>query len=126
VLLTVAGLLTGETSRLELAGVSAKSLLALLYLILVGAIVGYSAYIWLLRVSTPAKVSTYAYVNPVVAVLLGWLFAAEELSLRVAAAAAVIVAGVALITLSRQPRVAGPGPAAGAARPRHEGGNDST
>jgi drug/metabolite transporter (DMT)-like permease len=126
VLLSLAGLVAGETSRLDFAAMSAKSLLALLYLILVGAIVGYSAYIWLLRVSTPAKVSTYAYVNPVVAVLLGWLFAAEELSLRVAAAAAVIVAGVALITLSRQPRVAGPGPAAGAARPRHDGGNDST
>jgi drug/metabolite transporter (DMT)-like permease len=125
-LLTVAGLLTDETSRLELAGVSVKSLLALLYLILIGAIVGYSAYIWLLRVSTPAKVSTYAYVNPVVAVLLGWLLAGEELSLRVAAASAVIVAGVALITLSRQPRVAGPGPAAGAARLRNGGGNDST
>jgi drug/metabolite transporter (DMT)-like permease len=119
-LLIVAGLAMGEASRLELAAVSTKSIVALLYLILIGALVGYSAYIWLLRASTPARVSTYAYVNPVVAVLLGWLLAGEELSLRVAAAAAVIVGGVALITLSRQPRVAGPGPAAGSVRPQNE------
>jgi drug/metabolite transporter (DMT)-like permease len=65
-----------------------------------GSLVAFSAYVWLLRVSTPARVSTYAYVNPVVAVLLGWAFAEEALTLRMLIAAAVIVSGVALITLS--------------------------
>ncbi|HUF70623.1 MAG TPA: drug/metabolite exporter YedA [Longimicrobiales bacterium] len=100
-LLILAGLVSGEAAKIDASAISAKSVLALIYLILIGAIVGYSAYIWLLRVSTPARVSTYAYVNPVVAVLLGWLFAGETVSPRVIAAAAVIVAGVALITLSR-------------------------
>jgi drug/metabolite transporter (DMT)-like permease len=74
-----------------------------LYLIVFGSIVAFSAYIWLLRVSTPARVSTYAYVNPVVAVLLGWSLAGEELTVRVAVAAAIIVSGVALITLAPTP-----------------------
>jgi drug/metabolite transporter (DMT)-like permease len=83
-------------------------LLAFFYLIVFGAIVGYSAYIWLLRVTTPARVSTYAYVNPVVAVVLGWALAGEELTARMGVAALVIVAGVALITLSRE-RTRAPG-----------------
>ncbi len=65
-----------------------------------GSIIAFSAYIWLLRVSTPTRVSTYAYVNPVVAVLLGWALAGEALTVRMIIAAAVIVSGVALITLA--------------------------
>jgi drug/metabolite transporter (DMT)-like permease len=103
-LLTGAGVLTGELGRIDPAGVSLKSLLAVLYLIVFGAIIGYSAYVWLLRVSTPARVSTYAYVNPVVAVLLGWALAGEALSARMGIAAAIIITGVALITLEEQSR----------------------
>jgi drug/metabolite transporter (DMT)-like permease len=66
-----------------------------------GSLIGFTAYTYLLRVSTPAKVSTYAYVNPVVAVFLGWAFAAEELTARTLVAAAVILAGVAIITGAR-------------------------
>jgi drug/metabolite transporter (DMT)-like permease len=119
VMLLLLGVLTGDIGRLDLAGVSARSVLAFLYLITFGAIVGYSAYIWLLRVSTPARVSTYAYVNPVVAVLLGWAFAGEPLTARMGLAALVIIAGVALITLSHVPRsVPGPSPGtSGAERP---------
>jgi drug/metabolite transporter (DMT)-like permease len=110
--LLAVGTLAGEWSRIELTGVSIRSLLALLYLILIGAIVGYTAYIWLLRVTTPARASTYAYVNPVVAVLLGWLFAGEVISARMVVAACIIIAGVALITIARRPRVmTGPSPA---------------
>ncbi len=69
-----------------------------------GSIVAFTSYVWLLRVSTPARVSTYAYVNPIVAVLLGWAFAGEALTPRMMVAAAVIVSGVALITLA--PRAA--------------------
>jgi drug/metabolite transporter (DMT)-like permease len=78
-----------------------KSLLAVLYLIVFGAIIGYSAYVWLLRVVSPARVSTYAYVNPVVAVLLGWALAGEALTARMGVAAVVIIGGVALITVGQ-------------------------
>jgi drug/metabolite transporter (DMT)-like permease len=104
VLLLIAGTLTGEWSRLDIAAVSTKSLLAVAYLIVFGDIIGYSAYVWLLRVASPARVATYAYVNPVVAVLLGWAIAGEVFTLRMAVAAAVIITGVALITIEEQSR----------------------
>jgi drug/metabolite transporter (DMT)-like permease len=119
--LTLFGLLLGEAGAVDLAAVSTRSALALLYLILFGSLVGYTAYIWLLRATTAAKVATYAYVNPVVAVLLGWLFAGEALTGRMAGAAVVIVLGVAVITATRgagaasgEPAAPGPG-----ARRRH-------
>jgi drug/metabolite transporter (DMT)-like permease len=90
----------GEPWSLHVSAVSLKSALGLVYLIVLGSIVAFSAYIWLLRVSTPARVSTYAYVNPVVAVFLGWALAGEALTTRMMVAAAVIVSGVALITLA--------------------------
>lgn len=97
--LLVLGTVTGEWSRVDPGDVSTRSMLALLYLIIFGSLIAYSAYVWLLRVTTPARVSTYAYVNPIVAVLLGWGFASEPLTLRMGLAAIVIIAGVALITL---------------------------
>ena len=103
-LLFLTGTLSGEWGRLDPSSVSLSSLLAVLYLIVFGSIIGYSAYVWLLRVSTPARVSTYAYVNPVVAVLLGWAIVDEAFTLRMAVAAAIIVAGVALITLEEHAR----------------------
>ena len=101
-LLLLAGVVLGE--RLVLADVSAKSAGALAYLVFFGAIVGYSAYVWLLKVSTPAKASTYAYVNPIVAVLLGWALADEPLGPRVLSASVAVVAAVALITTARAAR----------------------
>jgi drug/metabolite transporter (DMT)-like permease len=100
VALSLLGLGLGEPWRIDLAAFSLRSILALLYLIVFGSIVAFSAYVWLLRVSTPARVSTYAYVNPVIAVFLGWLLADEALTARMLIAAAVIVSGVALITLA--------------------------
>jgi len=99
--LLIASIIAGEGANFEIAAVSTRSLLALAYLIVFGAIIGFSAYLWLLRVSTPARVSTYAYVNPIVAVLLGWALAGEALTMRMGIAAAIIIAGVALITASR-------------------------
>jgi drug/metabolite transporter (DMT)-like permease len=96
-LLAILGLATGELSRFDPSAVTAKSLVAVVYLFLFGSLVGFSAYLWLLRVSTPARVSTYAYVNPIVAVLLGWWVGGEELSTRILLAAAVIIGAVALI-----------------------------
>lgn len=112
-LLCFAAILTGEPGRLVLGQVALRSVLALGYLVVVGAIVGYSAYVWLLRVVPPAQVSTYAYVNPLVAVFLGWALAGEPLTARMLLAAAVIVGGVALITLARpRRRMAAPHPRA--------------
>ncbi len=95
--LALIGVLSGELGRFDPSAVTAKSLWATLYLFLFGSLVGFSAYLWLLRNAAIARVSTYAYVNPVVAVLLGWALAGEPFSPRVAVATAVIVGAVALI-----------------------------
>jgi drug/metabolite transporter (DMT)-like permease len=100
-LLWIAGLLFGEGARLNLSAVSAKSALSLAYLVVFGSLVGFSAYVWLLKVSTPARVSTYAYVNPIVAVLLGAALAGEPVTLRVMLSALVIIGAVALIIAAR-------------------------
>ena len=92
------GLVVGELPRLNLGAVSTRSALALLYLIAIGALVGFTAFFWLLANTTPAKSTTYAYVNPVVAIVLGWAIAGEPLTARILVAAAVIIAGVVMIT----------------------------
>ena len=102
-LLSLAGTVAGEWGDLDLGNASARSLLALLYLLLAGSIIGYTAYIWLLRHASPTHVATYAYVNPVVAVFLGWLLASEPITARVLAAAAIIVVGVAVIVSAPAP-----------------------
>ena len=97
--LFVVALAGGEHARVEWNAVSTRSWIALLYLIVFGSWVGFTAYIWLLRVSTPSRVSTYAYVNPVIAVFLGWLVLGETVSGRMAWGALVVLAGVITITL---------------------------
>ena len=74
------------------------------YLVIIGAVVGYTAYIWLLRHCDPAKVATYAYVNPIVAVLLGAAFAGETLSMRTLVAASLIIGSVAMVITAQQLR----------------------
>ena len=96
--LALAGILTGETTRLNLPGISLQSLLGLGYLIVFGSLVGFSAYTWLLRVAPTSLVSTYAYVNPLVALLVGALLANESFSARTLLAAGVILGAVALTT----------------------------
>jgi drug/metabolite transporter (DMT)-like permease len=102
VLLTFAGLLTGEHHRFDASRISALSMGAFAYLVIIGALVGYTAYIFLLRHCAPAKVATYAYVNPIVAVLLGALFAGETLSSRSIIAAGLIIGSVALVITVQQ------------------------
>jgi drug/metabolite transporter (DMT)-like permease len=104
ILLLVAGIITGELPRFHLGSVSLLSLGSFIYLVLIGAVVGYTAYIWLLRHCDPAKVATYAYVNPIVAVLLGTLFAGETVTVRTLIAAALIIGSVALIITAQQLR----------------------
>jgi drug/metabolite transporter (DMT)-like permease len=97
-LLLLLSLVTGDYKRLNLASASWVSLGAFAYLLVFGSLVGFTAYSWLLRHVTTARAATYAYVNPVVAVFLGWFFASEPLTLRMLVAAAVIVGSVMLIT----------------------------
>jgi drug/metabolite transporter (DMT)-like permease len=96
-LLWLAGLASGEGAQLHLAAITLKSLLALGYLVVFGSLLGFSSYVWLLKVTTPARASTYAFVNPVIAVLLGWAFAGETITPRIAVAGGIIVAAVCLI-----------------------------
>ncbi|HZT61397.1 MAG TPA: EamA family transporter [Pyrinomonadaceae bacterium] len=96
-LMIAAGTITGEWKSFDAAHVSALSAVALLYLIVCGSVVAFTAYSWLLRTVTPARASTYAYVNPLVAVLLGWALAGEELTTRTILAAVVITASVVVI-----------------------------
>ncbi len=96
-LLALVGVGAGELGRFDPAAVSAKSVLATVYLFVFGSIVGFSAYLWLLRVTTASRVSTYAYVNPIVAVFLGWALAGEALTPRVFLASVVIVGAVAVV-----------------------------
>ena len=100
-ILLAAGTTTGEWAAFHPTAITLRSVLALLFLIVFGAIVGFTAYLWLLRNANLATVSTYAYVNPVVAVFLGWGLAGEPFTPRIAAAAAVIVGSVVIITLAR-------------------------
>ena len=94
VLLFAGSLVTGELGR---ATFTAEALLAIGYLVVVGSLVGFTSYVWLLRVAPTSLVATYAYVNPVVAVFLGWLLLDEEITLQMATAGAAVVVAVALI-----------------------------
>jgi drug/metabolite transporter (DMT)-like permease len=103
-LLLIAGVITGELPRFHSGSVSMRSLWAFVYLVIIGAVVGYTAYICLLRHCDPAKVATYAYVNPIVAVLLGTFFANETVTARMLVAAVLIIGSVALIITAQQLR----------------------
>lgn len=96
----VVGTASGEWRNLDVSAISRASWIGFLYLLTFGSLLGFTAYIYLLRATTPAKAATYAYVNPVVAVLLGWAVAGELLTARTLVAAAIILAGVAIITLT--------------------------
>ncbi len=106
-LLTGISFVAGEMGAFEAEAVTGRSFFGLIYLIFFGAIVGYSAYIWLLSNTTPAKASTYAYVNPVVALFLGWLILGEPLGGRTLFASTIIVGAVALVTARGRTRTPG-------------------
>lgn len=108
IVLLALGLLAGEAGRIAPSEVSTKSALALVYLTVFGSLIAMSAYVYLLREVPVSKVSTYAYVNPIVALLLGAGLAGEELSPRTLVAAAAILGSVVLITTQRAPRSLSP------------------
>jgi drug/metabolite transporter (DMT)-like permease len=95
--LWIASFFSGEFRALHLASVSSRSWIALVYLIIFGSGIGFTAYLYILKNSTAAKVATYAFVNPVVALFLGWLIVAEPISTRTVLAAAIILTAVLLV-----------------------------
>ncbi len=97
-LLFLLALITGDLKHLNLSQASWTSIAAFFYLLVFGSLIGFTAYSWLLNNVTPARAATYGYVNPVVAVFLGWLIAHESINLRMLLATAVIVGSVVLIT----------------------------
>jgi len=96
-ILLIVGLFAGEFHGLHLGAISLRSWLALAYLMVFGSGIGFSAYIYILHQSTAARVATYAFVNPVVALFLGWLLLGETITLRTVIAAAVILTAVILV-----------------------------
>jgi drug/metabolite transporter (DMT)-like permease len=118
VILLIVALITGEFRELHVGAISVRSWLALVYLIVFGSGIGFSAYIYIIHKSTAARVSTYAFVNPVVALFLGWLIAGETITLRTVIAAAVILTAVILVITAPHPTSApatAPVPASGEA-----------
>ena len=104
VLLMIIALLTGEVNQLNIGEISTRSVVSMLYLTIFGSIVALTAYVWLLKNVLPARVVTYTYINPIIAVFLGWLVFREPITSLTLVAVAVIVAAVILITTSRRKR----------------------
>ena len=105
VLQVAVGLLAGEAVRLQASSFTPAAVGAVLYLIVFGSLIGFTAYVWLLGVASPAAVSTYAFVNPVVAMLLGAVFLHETITARMLVASAVTLVGVGCITVSSSSRL---------------------
>ena len=99
VLLFLMGLIQGEYAHFHIADFSVKSIGALIYLIIFGSLLGFTAYLWLLKNVGVARTSTYAFVNPVVAIFLGWAFAGEKLDAQTAIAALFVLVAVIVITI---------------------------
>lgn len=104
--LLLTALITGEFSDFEPVAISLVSLSAFTYLVFFGSIVAISSYVWLLQNASAASVSTYAFVNPAVAILLGWLIADEEINAHIITGAVIILAGVVLVISAQNRRLA--------------------
>jgi drug/metabolite transporter (DMT)-like permease len=105
IMLFVASAAFGEFGRVDLRKVSSGAWWALAYLVVVGSIIGFTAYVWLLHHQSPTKVGTYAYVNPVVAVVVGYFLGGEELGMRTVVGTALVIVSVVMITTARKPTV---------------------
>lgn len=102
-LLLTAAVLNGDVFRFHVDTISLRSVLAFLYLTVFGSIVAFTAYSWLLKVASPSRAITSSYVNPVVAVLLGWALAGEPLTYRMILAMGTIIMGVVVVTTAKSP-----------------------
>jgi drug/metabolite transporter (DMT)-like permease len=97
----VMALVRGELTEFSVQTVTARSLFAMGYLACIGSIIGFTAYLWLLRNVDATRVATYAYVNPIVAVFMGWLLGGEELAPALLTGSVLVVLGIALIVTFR-------------------------
>lgn len=102
ILSLVTGISSGELHQFSWGNVSTQSMMALLYLITFGSLIGYMSFVWLLSVRPPSLVGTYAYVNPVVAIFLGWLIANEPITWHQVLALTIILAGVIIVNFSKE------------------------
>ena len=100
-LMMLIGVVLGEVPRVNISAITTRSWLAWSYLVVAGSLIAFPVYAWLLKNSTPAKVSTYSYVNPIVAVILGWAILDEPLTAHIALAAVIIIGAVAIITVQK-------------------------
>ena len=103
-MLTAAAATVGEFRGFHPSNISGAAWMALFYLIIIGSVVGFTAYLWLIHHESPTKVGTYAYVNPVVAVLLGYFFGGEALGSRTVLGALFVLISVLVITTARSPK----------------------
>ena len=117
ILLSVASAALGEFRNFHPAAISRAAWFSLLYLIVAGSIVAFTAYLWLIHHESPTKVGTYAYVNPVVAVFLGYFLAGESLGLRTILGTLLVLMSVVAITTARAEKTTAPLPAESAANP---------
>jgi drug/metabolite transporter (DMT)-like permease len=101
--LLIVAAIAGQLDGFQLSGISWQAALAWMYLVVFGSLAGFTAYIWLLGHTSIAKAGTYAYVNPIVAVLLGWAILSEPITARTVAATLVILVGVALVNVEWKP-----------------------
>jgi drug/metabolite transporter (DMT)-like permease len=99
--LMILALLHGDFARLATDAITPRAWVAFTYLVAIGSLVGFSTFVWLMRHSTPARVATYAYVNPIVAVFLGWLVLGEPITPRTLVASAIIITAVVIITTQK-------------------------
>jgi drug/metabolite transporter (DMT)-like permease len=100
-MLALVALWHGDFGTLDLAAITPRAWIAFVYLTAIGSLVGFSTFVWLMKHCPPARVATYAYVNPVVAVFLGWLILGEPITSRTLVASAIIVGAVAIITTEK-------------------------
>jgi drug/metabolite transporter (DMT)-like permease len=107
-LLLLAGLITGQGRQFTFAQVSSVSLWSMVFLTLIGSLVGFTCYVYLLSVSTPTRVATYAYVNPIVALFLGWIVGGEHPSRLSLIASGVVIVAVATVISSKEKATAEP------------------
>lgn len=98
----IVGIVSGELNQFSWSHISWNVVAAILYLITFGSLIGYMSYVWLLSVRPPAQVGTYAYVNPLVAVLLGWLIVDEQITWHQVIALSIILTGVIIVNLSKE------------------------
>jgi len=102
-LLLVAGLVSGQSAKFQWAAITAQAAWAMVFLTLIGSLVGFTCYLWLLGRISPTRVATYAYVNPIVALLVGWMFGGEHPGVWSFVASGIVIGSVATVISSREP-----------------------